>query len=108
MSPVSRGRKPKAKKGTSGRSAHHRSGLPSVAEIMTKGSHGRGLSDIARPPRGFDGDPERPEWFDSAIDDVLTRSDTLLTARGPRQLEDVTAALLGAPMHRMPVTARVT
>lgn len=39
-------------------------------------------------------------WFDDSITDVLNRSDAVLAARGPRELEEATAGLLGAELHR--------
>lgn len=43
---------------------------------------------------------ERPEWFDDSVTGVLDRSDAVLAARGPRELEEATAALLGAELYR--------
>ncbi len=47
------------------------------------------------------GPRERPEWFDPTIKGVLDRAGVVLAARGPRELEDVTAGLLGAELHRI-------
>ncbi len=47
------------------------------------------------------GPRERPKWFDSSIEGVLDRADVVLAAGGPRELEDVTAGLLGAELHRI-------
>lgn len=46
------------------------------------------------------GPRELPWWFDASNTGVLDRSDAVLAARGPRELEEATAGLLGAELHR--------
>jgi hypothetical protein len=46
------------------------------------------------------GPREQPGWFDPSISGVLDRADVVLATRGPRELEEVTAGLLGAELHR--------
>jgi hypothetical protein len=90
MSPVSRGRKTKKNK---------------------KGKNTRGRPTPSRFAAGFDGTPadllsltgmgrQRPDWFGMSIGNVLDGADVVLAARGPRELEQATAELLGAEMHR--------
>ncbi len=43
---------------------------------------------------------QQPEWFDASVTGVLDRSDAVLAARGPRDLEEATARMLGAELHR--------
>ena len=43
--------------------------------------------------------PERPGWFDRSIKAVLDQAKTLLEARGPRELEQLTSELLGAQVY---------
>jgi hypothetical protein len=47
------------------------------------------------------GPPPRPAWFDSSIKAVLDRADIVMAARGPRELEQATAELLGAELYRV-------
>lgn len=47
------------------------------------------------------GSRTRPEWFDPAIKTVLDGAVTLGSASGPRDLEQMTAELLGAEPHRV-------
>jgi hypothetical protein len=96
MSPVSRGRRrKKAKPGT-----RNASGRPSADRYGIGGSPtGAGASAWA----AFEpllGPRERPGWFDSSIAGVLDRADVVLATRGPRELEEATAGLLGAELHR--------
>jgi hypothetical protein len=42
----------------------------------------------------------QPAWFDSSIPRILDGADVLLATRGPRELEEATAGLLGAELHR--------
>jgi hypothetical protein len=51
-------------------------------------------------PEGLLGSPRRPEWFDPAIKTVLDGAEVLASARGPRELEQLTAELLGAELYR--------
>ncbi len=47
------------------------------------------------------GPRRRPAWFDSATKAVLDQTDVVMAARGPRELEQVAAELLGAELHRV-------
>ena len=47
------------------------------------------------------GPPSRPAWFDSSIKAVLDRAGVVMAARGPRELEQATAELVGAELHRV-------
>jgi hypothetical protein len=93
MSPVSRGRKIKKSKTTSSlggaarrrayglQPAHRRSAFTAMQSLL--------------------GPPQRPAWFDSSTKAVLDRADVVMAARGPRELEQATAELLGAELHRV-------
>jgi hypothetical protein len=76
MSPVSRGRKPKKNK------TRKKSLPPKVTNV----------------PVDLVGD--RPAWFDDSVRTVVDQADVLLAASGPRELEQATAELLGAHLHR--------
>jgi hypothetical protein len=97
MSPVSRGRSRKKSKHGSG----NRSGRPNV------GGHGRSSASAGGGASAWTvleslaGPRDRPEWFDNSITGVLNRSDAVMAARGPRELEEATAGLLGAELHRV-------
>ena len=45
-------------------------------------------------------EPERPAWFDRSIKAVIDQASILMTARGPRELEQATAELIGAELYR--------
>ena len=45
-------------------------------------------------------EPDRPAWFDVSIKIVLDQASVVMTAQGPRELEQATAELLGAELHR--------
>jgi hypothetical protein len=47
------------------------------------------------------GPPPRPAWFDPSIKAVLDRAGAVMTARGPRELEQTTAELLGAQLYHV-------
>lgn len=51
--------------------------------------------------RSLLGPRERPEWFDSSVKTVLDRAGVVMAPRGPRELEQATAELLGAELHRI-------
>ena len=93
MSPVSRGRKRKKSKSTSGPrgTAHHRSDGIQAGQPQSAFAAMQALL----------GPPQRPAWFDSATKAVLDQADVVMAARGPRELEQVTAELLGAELHRV-------
>jgi hypothetical protein len=94
MSPVSRGRKGKKRKTTSG--------LGSAARRRADGiqaAHERSV--LTRMQSLLLGPPQRPAWFDSSIRAVLDRAGVVMAARGPGELEQATAELLGAELHRV-------
>jgi hypothetical protein len=43
---------------------------------------------------------QRPRWFDESLTAVLDEASVLMTAQGPRELEDAAARLLGAEQYR--------
>lgn len=47
------------------------------------------------------GPPQRPTWFDSSSEAVLDRAGVVMAARGPRELEQATAELVGAELYRV-------
>ncbi|MGH3767921.1 MAG: hypothetical protein ACRDS0_20225 [Pseudonocardiaceae bacterium] len=93
MSPVSRTRKTTKSKTSSG-----------LRGAARRGSQGPLIS----PPRSawaalqaaLLGPRQRPEWFDPSIKTVLDGADVVMAARGPRELEQLTAELVGAELHR--------
>ncbi|MBV9447969.1 MAG: hypothetical protein JO345_18960 [Streptosporangiaceae bacterium] len=91
MSPMSRGRKSKKQK-------------------KAQKSRKRATTKVIRPAPG-DGSPVReseqlsasrepPEWFGPSIARVLGQVDAIVSAASPRELEQVTAELTGAELHR--------
>jgi hypothetical protein len=44
---------------------------------------------------------ERPDWFDRSMTAVLDQAGLLMRAQGPRELDQATAELLGAELHRV-------
>ncbi|MBV9010592.1 MAG: hypothetical protein JO272_00850 [Pseudonocardiales bacterium] len=93
MSPVSRGRKSKKGKTTSGlrgAARHHADG----AQVGQPRSAFAALQALL-------GSRERPAWFDSSSKAVLDQAGVLMAAQGPRELEQATAELLGAELHRV-------
>lgn len=47
------------------------------------------------------GPRQRPTWLDSSLTTVLDQAGVVMAARGPRELEQATAELLGAELHRI-------
>src|SRR5215212_7621857 len=96
MSPVSRGRRrKKAKPGTRNASSRSSAGRYGIGDSSTgAGASAWGDFESLVGPR------ERPGWFDPSITAVLDRANGVVATRGPRQLEEVTAGLLGAELHR--------
>ena len=93
MSPVSRGRKSKKGKTTSGlRGAGRR--RDDGRQTAQPRSASTAIQSLLGPRR-------RPAWFESSIEAVLDRAGVLMAARGPRELEQATAELLGAELHRI-------
>lgn len=84
MSPVSRGRKSKKSKKKRGR-----------GQASPPADLGLGVADATR----LFGQPPQPAWFGPAIKNVLDGASVLERAGGPRELEQLTAELLGAEMH---------
>jgi hypothetical protein len=93
MSPVSRGRKSKKGKTTSG--------LRGAARRRTFGMQTGQPQSAFTAMNSLLGPPQRPAWFDSSTKAVLDRAGTVMAARGPRELEQATAELLGAELHRV-------
>ncbi|MGA9308767.1 MAG: hypothetical protein WBV74_00135 [Pseudonocardiaceae bacterium] len=93
MSPVSRGRKNKKSKNTSG--------LRGAARDSTYGMPTAQPQSAFRTLQSLLGPPRRPAWFDSANKAVLDRAGLVMAARGPRELEQATAELLDAELHRV-------
>ncbi|MGL5865790.1 MAG: hypothetical protein ACRCYX_07940 [Dermatophilaceae bacterium] len=88
MAPVSRGRKPKKSVNKAKRSAPGRANPARRPESM-----------LGMFQQAF-GSNERPEWFDDSIRTVLDGARALLDVTGPRELEQLTAELVGAELHR--------
>ena len=96
MSPVSRGRSRKKSKHGRG----NPSGRPSAGRRGAGGPPTDGFESARTALGPLVGPQELPEWFDDSVTGVLDRSDAVLAARGPRELEEATAGLLGAELHR--------
>jgi len=89
MSPVSRGRKSKKQK----------KAQKSRQRATTAGMH-RNAAALATLRDQLSVERQRPKWFDPSIAAILQHSQTLMTAAGPRELEQATAELTGAEVHR--------
>ncbi len=98
MSPVSRGRRVKSRKSTSSQVAARRGGT-GRAPTSRRASTFTALQALTGPR-------QRPGWFDTSLAGVLDRADALLAATGPRELEQATAELLGAELHRLLIDER--
>lgn len=96
MSPVSRGRKGKKPKHGKG----NPSGRAGAGRHVSGDAPAGGRASAWTALESMAGPRERPEWFDSSIEGVLNRASVVLAARGPRELEEATAGLLGAELHR--------
>ena len=97
--PVSRGRKSKPKSKSKAKKNKVTSRRPSVADVMPGGLvFDPGPSPLERLTSLMESD--RPEWFDVSIKIVLDQASVVMTAQGPPQLEQATAELLGAQLHR--------
>ncbi|MGW2938207.1 hypothetical protein ACWDA7_41930 [Streptomyces sp. NPDC001156] len=106
MSPVSRSRKPKKNRQNSG---GKRSGNPASAQNIPAPPEWSGLGSgnpFARPSglsflqQLAQGQPARLDWFGPSFSVLLDEAEVLLGAEGPRQLEDMTARLLGARVYQ--------
>jgi hypothetical protein len=95
MSPVSRGRKNKNKKSKTN------SGSRVAAQRRTEGTPAEAPQSALAVLQSRLGQRQRPEWFDSSVKTVLDQADDVMAARGPRELEQATAELLGAELHRI-------
>lgn len=93
MSPVSRGRKSQKSKITSG--------LRGAARRRTYGMQAAQPRSSFTAMQSLLGPPQRPAWFDSATKAVLDRAGVVMAARGPRELDQATAELLGTELHRV-------
>lgn len=105
MSPVSRGRKAKKNKVSKSKKAVPLRPVPPLSRpsLATVGGQQDALDDQLRTASEimmsiFDG---RSGWYDSSSKTVLDQADVLMTAQGPRELEQATAELLGAEMYRL-------
>jgi len=102
MSPVSRGRKSgKNKSGKNRKSNGNASGRPGAGLRSIGGPSADAGQSAFTVLQSLMGPPRRPEWFDSSIKTVLDRADVVMSAQGPRELEQATAELLGAELHRI-------
>ncbi|MBV6701985.1 hypothetical protein KV557_33595 [Kitasatospora aureofaciens] len=109
MSPVSRNRRSNTKKqqGNKKRSGNPASpkNIPTPRERLDLSDlhsgnpfgHPSGLSFLQRLAGAGSA---RPDWFGPSIEGLLDEAEVLLDAQGPRQLEDMTAHLLGAHVHK--------
>ncbi|MDQ3988676.1 MAG: hypothetical protein M3291_05685 [Actinomycetota bacterium] len=92
MSPVSRGRRSKKSNKSNKRGAEQRS---------THGALTGSPQSAFTAMQSLVGPPQRPPWFDSSIKTVLEGAGVVMAAQGPRELEQATAELLGAELHRI-------
>ncbi|WP_157849680.1 MULTISPECIES: hypothetical protein [Streptomyces] len=109
MSPVSRNRRSNTKKQQGNKK---RSGNPASPKNIPTPRERLNLSGL-RAGNPF-GDPSglsflqrlagaesaRPDWFGPSIEGLLDEAEVLFDAQSPRQLEDMTARLLGAHVHK--------
>src|SRR5450755_42193 len=101
MSPVSRGRK--AKKGRKAKASKGGKRAAGFGGSLQRSTHGLPAGAGQWASTALDAlmaPPERPEWFDASIAGVLHRADVVLTAQGPRELEQAVAELAGAEVYR--------
>jgi hypothetical protein len=105
MSPVSRGRKATKSK----KKAVKRRGAAAppllLPNLATPGGQqdaddGR-LRSVLEVLASRVGNNSRPDWYDSSSKTVLDQADVLMTAQGPRELEQATAELLGAELYSL-------
>jgi hypothetical protein len=99
MSPASRGRKPKkAKKGKKPPVRVTNSGW---AKPIRRESGDLSLSVPHSPlEEFFSSRDDRPPWWEPSFERLIAASAGLLTAQGPQALEQATAELVGAELHR--------
>jgi len=96
MSPVSRGRKSKKSKKSKPASSLH-----GAAPRRTYGMPTGPPQSAFTVMQSLLGPRQRPAWFDSSIKTVLDGAGVVMAARGPRELEQATAELLGAELYRV-------
>jgi hypothetical protein len=96
MSPVSRGRKSKKSKKSRTSSA-----LSGAAPRGTYGMPTGPPQSAFTVMQSLLGPRQRPAWFDPSIKTVLDGAGVVMAARGPRELEQATAELLGAELYRI-------
>ena len=96
MSPVSRGRKSKKSKKSRTSSA-----LSGAAPRGTYGMPTGPPQSAFTVMQSLLGPRQRPAWFDPSIKTVLDGAGVVMAARGPRELEQATAELLGSELHRI-------
>ena len=97
--PVSRGRKSKSKSKSKAKKNNRGPGRPSVADVIPDDLvFDTRPSAFQRLMAGME--PERPAWFDRSIKAIIDQAGILMAARGPRELEQATAELIGAELHR--------
>jgi hypothetical protein len=97
MSPVSRGRRRKKVKHGKGNA----SSRPGAGPGGAGGASARGRASVSTALEPLAGPRELPGWFRNSITGVLDRAEVVLAGRGPRELEEATAGLLGAELHRI-------
>lgn len=95
MSPVSRGRKTSKRKQDKQR-GRHASTLAGTAPSPLD----RPQSVLAAFADTLGGSRQRPGWFDESVAAVLDGTGVLMTAQGPRELDDAAARLLGAHQYQ--------
>lgn len=92
MSPVSRGRTSKKQK----KAQKSRQRAAKAAAQRAD----RGTSSLAALRDQLFGPQQRPAWFDPSIARILREGEVVMTAGGPRQLEQITAELTGAEVYQ--------
>jgi len=93
MAPVSRGRKSKKGKTPSGQRG--------ASRRRDDGGQAAQPHSALAMQQSLRGPRQQPVWFEPSIEAVLDRADVLMAARGPRELEQATAELLGAQLHHV-------
>ena len=105
MSPVSRGRK--GKKGKKGKKPPARVSNSGWAKAATREFGGLSLAASGSPLEEFFGSLDRrPRWWEPSFERLIAASNGLLAAQSPRVLEQATAELIGAELHRAVLAER--
>ena len=100
MSPMSRGRKSKKQK--KAQRSRKRAATKTTRSVPADGSWVRGFqtdSALQRMSEQLAAARQRPEWCGPSIARLLGQVDAIMSAAGPRELEQVTAELTGAEVH---------